>query len=178
MRYRQNSKHSWSVKFVGFIFSTKTNEESVSKQLTPSDTEVITAAVLTRSGRMVEIIQRNQFWLSPRVKDHHFFWMCFWSCSYFPHTHNVCFVTVKMSSQLKNAVKATAPTDRVTLRFLITACLRWEICMMHPYRILTFWLISQVSHLCIRNNSSCYCWQMPSSLSPESRVGAKHQNVY
>lgn len=121
MRYRQNSKHSWSVKFVGFIFSTKTNEESVSKQLTPSDTEVITAAVLTRSGRMVEIIQRNQFWLSPRVKDHHFFWMCFWSCSYFPHTHRVFCngQNVKPTEKCCKSNSAYGPRDPEILNYSV-----------------------------------------------------------
>lgn len=94
------------------------------------------------------------------------------------HKRNVCLVTKGQSVKLREKTP-TAPTDRVTLRVLIMACLQWEIFMTCWYCILTFWLISQVSHLRIRNrSSSCYCWQMSHSLSPESTLGLKHENVY
>lgn len=123
-------------------------------------TDVVTATVLSRSGRIVEIIQKNQFWLSPRVKGHRFLRNVLLNCSYFPQR-------VEMSSPRIKAVTAAA-----TLRFLITACRRREV--FNDALILRFDILinfTGVSFSRVRNNSSCYGWQMSPSLSPESTVG-------
>lgn len=88
-----------------FIFRTKqAEEERISKQLTLMTTEVITVRVLTRSGRIVEIILKKSI---PTLSSGQRSSFLLAEIAHIFHEHNVCLVTKGRSVKKKKKMPSS-----------------------------------------------------------------------